>query len=80
MDIQEQLLDILNTNVEFDTQIDLNNMDEKLAELGMNSLTYVKVIVSIEDTMGIEFDDDKIVEYDEWTFNSLKQYIIENLE
>ena len=55
-------------------EIDLTP-DLKLSEIGVNSITFIKIIVTIEETFDIEFEDDYL-DYEQFdTIQDVCDYI-----
>jgi acyl carrier protein len=69
--IEATLIKILNQNITA-KKIDHIEADEKLEALGINSITFIKIIVVLEKEFGIEFDDEDL---DVNVFSSLKSLI-----
>mgnify|MGYP004437679629 CR=1 FL=1 len=59
--IKDIIVNIISKNVvETGEEIIELNMDDKLIDIGLNSLSYVKSIVEIENEFGFEFDDEDL--------------------
>ncbi len=56
--IAADMLDIINK--EFDKQLSLSDLDTKLSELGINSLTFIEMAVFMEDHFNFEFEDEML--------------------
>ena len=56
MDVKKTVSDIL------DKRIDVSNLKEEdsLADIGLDSLDLVEVMLEIEDALGVEFDSEEI--------------------
>ncbi|MCX8130467.1 MAG: acyl carrier protein [Clostridia bacterium] len=67
--IESKLVSIIKQNVSFINDIDPAN---KLQDLGINSITFIKIVVAIEAEFGFEFNDDEL-NYDK--FNSLSDVV-----
>lgn len=69
---EKRVLDVIDKNVEGDRVVHLESSFE---ELGLDSLEFVKIIVSIEEEFGFEVEDEKLTTSAFPTINSLIQYI-----
>lgn len=60
---QTEFLNILNTYI---TTMDLSDhdMNLNLVELGMDSVAFIQIIVAIEEKIGCEIPDEKLVMYE----------------
>lgn len=61
-------------------EIDINKVTEIkkemiLGELGINSISFLKIVVAIETELDFEFDDDDLVTNNFTTIESLATYI-----
>ena len=55
-----QVLEILNANLE-DSPITTDELDTSLMDLGMDSITFIQVIVALEEEFECEIPDEKIM-------------------
>lgn len=55
-----QVLEILNANIE-DSPITTDELDTSLMDLGMDSITFIQVIVALEEEFECEIPDEKIM-------------------
>ena len=55
-----QVLEILNANIE-DSPITTDELDTSLMDLGMDSITFIQVIVALEEEVECEIPDEKIM-------------------
>ena len=54
-----RILDVIN---EFENiEINDKQLDEKLSELGMDSITFIQIIVKLEETFDCEIPDSKLL-------------------
>ena len=74
VEILEQLLEILNNNIE-EKIISIDNLDEELSALGMNSIVFIQIIVAIEEKFNIEVPDDKLLLTEMGTVNKMLDVI-----
>ncbi len=56
----DKIVEILNANIE-NEEITEENLDENLSELGMDSITFIKIIVSLEEEFECEIPDSKLL-------------------
>lgn len=56
----EKVLDILNNTIKEDSFTN-EQLNDDLTKYGMNSITFIRAIVALEDEFGIEFPDDYLV-------------------
>lgn len=56
----ENVLEILNSNIE-NAKITLEQLDSDLSELGLDSITFIQVIVSLEEEFECEIPDSKLL-------------------
>lgn len=54
-DIESQIIDIFKSNTEFEYSFD-EAIDKPLLSIGINSITFLKIVVAIEVAFGIEFE------------------------
>lgn len=59
-DILDKVLKILNANIE-KTEITSEQMEDDLTALGMDSITFIRIIVAVEEEFDIEIPDEKIL-------------------
>lgn len=55
-----QVLEILNANIE-DSPITTDELDTSLMDLGMGSITFIQVIVALEEEFECEIPDEKLL-------------------
>ena len=55
-----QVVEILNANIE-DSPITTDELDTSLMDLGMDSITFIQVIVALEEEFECEIPDEKIM-------------------
>jgi len=56
----ESILLIINENIE-DTEITAEQSDEDLSELGMDSITFIRVVVALEEVYDIEIPEEYLL-------------------
>ncbi len=57
---KEEILDIINNAIDGDA-IDLEQLNDDLSELGMDSIKFIQIIVEIEETFECEIPDSKLL-------------------
>ena len=68
--IQEKVLEIINSNIE-QANIAVEQDDEDLSLLGMDSLSFIKIIVAMEETFKIEVPAEKLLITEMGTLNKM---------
>lgn len=68
--IQEKVLEIINSNIE-QANIAVEQDDEDLSLLGMDSLSFIKIIVAMEETFEIEVPAEKLLITEMGTLNKM---------
>ena len=58
--IIEMVLELLNTNIE-NVELSDEQLDEDLSQLGMDSITFIRIIVELEEKFDIEIPDEKLL-------------------
>lgn len=71
--IEERLLEVFKKTIEPENGSASAKSD--LAALGINSITYVKLVVAIEEEFGFEFDDEDLEVGKFESLNSIISYI-----
>ena len=56
----KKVIEILNSNIE-NSEVIEDKLDEDLTELGMDSFTFIKIIVALEDEFECEIPDSKLL-------------------
>lgn len=74
-DIKFKLLSIIKENAELVKDINISQYDEKLEDFGVNSISFIKMVVAIESEYGFEFDDEDLDFTKINTVNKLVEYI-----
>lgn len=58
MDIERTIKSIIRDNLDFPVTLEKMDGNSALSELGVNSITFVKIIICIENELGIAFEDE----------------------
>lgn len=77
--IQDKVLEIINSNIE-QANIAVEQGDEDLSLLGMDSIAFIKIIVAIEESFKIEVPDEKLLITEMGTLNKMADVISTTLE
>lgn len=72
-ELEIKLANIIKDNTNYGGSIEEINDDTSLWDIGINSLTYIKILVVIEDEFNIEFGDDFL---DVKEINTFKDLVI----
>lgn len=59
-DILDNVLKVLNANLE-NTEITLEQTEDDLSALGMDSITFIRVVVALEEAFDIEIPDEYLL-------------------
>ena len=70
----EKIIEILNANIE-NAEISQDTLDEDLSELGMDSITFIKIIVALEEEFECEVPDSKLLLGEMNTANKIFQIL-----
>ena len=74
----ENILNIINDNIE-NTNITIDQLDDDLSQIGMNSIIFIQIIVSFEEEFECEFPDSKLLITEVNTVNKMFE-VIKNIE
>ena len=56
----EKIIEILNSNIK-GNEITIEQTNENLSNLGMDSISFIQIIVALEETFGCEIPDSKLL-------------------
>ena len=59
-DILDKVLKVINANIE-NTEITFGQTEDDLSALGMDSITFIRVIVALEEAFDIEIPDEYLL-------------------
>lgn len=76
-EISEAVLQIISKNMQIDLDAE-KDFQTNLYDRGLDSITYVKIIVSLEERFDITFDDDFMIDVKNSTIEKIVQYILMN--
>ena len=68
--VQDKILDIINSNIE-KVNISIEQADEDLSTIGMDSILFISIVVAMEETFGIEIPDEKLLITEMGTLNKM---------
>jgi len=68
--IQNKILEIINSNIE-NAAVKCEQADEDLSLIGMDSITFIKIVVTLEETFEIEVPDEKLLITEMGTLNKM---------
>ena len=71
----ERVLKILKEKEFISSSVDEISADGELRTLGLNSISFIKLVVALEQEFGIEFDDQYLYMDNIKTFGDLVEYI-----
>lgn len=75
----ESILEIVNANIE-NSEISLEQVDEDLSQQGMDSIKFIRIVISLEETFEIEIPDEKLLITEMRTLNKLLEVVIAETE
>ena len=70
----EKVIEILNANIE-NAEVTKDKLDEDLFELGMDSITFIKIVVTLEEEFKCEIPDSKLLIGEMNTVNKIIQVL-----
>lgn len=71
---KEKILEIVNTNIENES-VTPKQCDNDLSELGMDSIRFIQIIVSLEETFECEVPDSKLLIAEMNTVNKMYEVL-----
>lgn len=76
--IHEKILKIINTFIT-DHNVTCDNADDTLLSLGVDSITFIKIVTSIEKTFNIEMPDEMLTVSEMATINRISSIVFDVL-
>ena len=76
--IQEKTLEIINNAIEA-AEISVDHSSDDLSQLGMDSITFIRIVVAVEETFGIEVPDEYLLMTEMNTVDKIINVITETL-
>lgn len=58
--IEKKIVQIVIENINMPKSMETIGLDMKLSDIGINSITFIKIIVAIENEFDIEFSDEDL--------------------
>ena len=75
--IQEKILEIINDTIE--NAVSENQVDEDLSQLGMDSLKFISIVVTLEENFDMEVPDEYLLMTELNTVRKLVKVVSETL-
>lgn len=69
-EIESKIISIMKENMDFDASV---SVSDRIESLGINSISFIKIVVQIETEFGFEFEDDDL-NYN--VFQTLKDLVV----
>jgi len=77
-EIYNKLVEIIGENIE-NVHLELDQIDNDLSQLGMDSLAFIAIIVSIEENFEIEYPDEYLLASESNTIKKMAKIIYDEL-
>lgn len=71
----ESILEVVNTNIE-NTEITVDQADDDLSQLGMDSITFIRIVIALEETFEIEVPDEKLLITEMGTVSKMLEVVL----
>ena len=71
----ENIMTVFNTFVE-SVELNQNDMDTDIASFGIDSLTFIRLIVMLEEEFGIDFPDEHLIASETNTINKIFGHLV----
>jgi acyl carrier protein len=71
----EKILEIINLNIE-NADIKTEHIDQDLQELGMDSISFIRIIVSLEEEFELEIPDEFLIITEMNTVNKINNVLM----
>ncbi|HCL01602.1 MAG TPA: hypothetical protein DHW61_04170 [Lachnoclostridium phytofermentans] len=71
----ESIFEIVNINIENAT-IGIEQGDDDLSQLGMDSISFIKIVVALEEAFEIEIPDEKLLITEMGTINKMFEVVL----
>lgn len=75
----KSIIEVVNDNIE-NTVLNIAQADDDLSQLGMDSITFIRIIVALEETFEIEVPDEKLLITEMGTLNKMLLVILTAVE
>lgn len=73
--VLEKVVEIINLHLE-ENEITMAQVDEDLTKLGMDSMTFIRIVVSLEEEFDCEIPDDNLVMIKMGTVNEIMKVLM----
>ena len=77
MDIENRVIEIVQTNIENQRVIDV---EARFSELSINSIEFIKIVIELEAEFDFEFKDNKLLFSEFQTVQSMIDYVLKRTE
>lgn len=77
--IQQKILGVINSNIK-NINLQLNQANEDLVAMGMDSIKFISIVVALEEIFEIEYSDDFLLITQSNTLNKLVSIVTGTLE
>lgn len=77
MDIENRVIEIVQTNIENQRVIDA---EAQFSELPINSIEFIKIVIELETEFDFEFEDNKLLFSEFQTVQSMIDYVLKRTE
>lgn len=74
--IRERVINVLKENLGEESNIDSMHPDEDLSVLGVNSVTFIKLVIAVEMEFGIEWLNEDLGFQSFSTINKIVEYVL----
>lgn len=79
-DIRARVINILKENLEDSVELDTLKPDDDLSALGINSVTFIKLVIGAELEFGITWNEEELDYRDFSTINNIVNFITKSLQ
>lgn len=73
--IEKKVREIINSCINSDIDVDLIQLEDNLPQYGMNSISCIRLIVSIEDQYGFKVEDENLIVENFQSISKIVSYI-----
>lgn len=74
-ELRQRVIDLLKDNVDDPSLLDQCSPDDDLSSLGINSLTFIKLVIATEMEFGVSWSDEDLDFRNFSTINQIMNYI-----
>lgn len=74
-ELRQRVIDLLKDNVDDPSLLDECGLDDDLSSLGINSLTFIKLVIATEMEFGVSWSDEDLDFRNFSTINQIMNYI-----